>query len=238
MSVCSLRWFAEDVVKVARWVVREAFDEIDARLTPKHVQQGWDGFLAEEEAVRDSWEPGELRHRLYCNRCGGGYWTPEHNCGRDRSSEPPHLSWGVDGATNPSVSVAAAATDTPAPVETSSPSAGADPAGAPPPAPAGSPNLADLIDEVLAEHFYFYSESGQGPIAECLDPMGNRCAQFLSAHLGSVNWRAHVAPLIAERIEKATLPAESTEYTFPAIDHEAVELLKRDPEAYFQRRTR
>lgn len=46
------------------------------------------------EADVDHLEPGELRHRLYCNKCGGGYWTAEHDCGRNRGSEPPHLSWG------------------------------------------------------------------------------------------------------------------------------------------------
>ena len=63
MSVCSLRWFAEDVLSVGRWLVRETTDEvhsrfwkalerIDTRLQPSHVRRAWDGMLAEEAVER------------------------------------------------------------------------------------------------------------------------------------------------------------------------------------------
>lgn len=69
-------------MKLGRWLVRESRDElhsrfwkavegVDSRLAPKHVQRGWDAVLAEEEASREVWEPGEASL----------------------------LSWGVDGAT-------------------------------------------------------------------------------------------------------------------------------------------
>lgn len=71
MNLRELGYLAEDVVKVGKWLVREVLDELDSRLAPRHVQRGWDAVLAEEEASREVWEPGEASL----------------------------LSWGVDGAT-------------------------------------------------------------------------------------------------------------------------------------------
>ncbi len=63
MSVCSLRWFAEDIANVGKWLVRETTDEVHARfwkaverldthVQPSHVRRGWDGMLAEEAVER------------------------------------------------------------------------------------------------------------------------------------------------------------------------------------------
>ena len=45
----------------------------------------WPEALTEVEAEVDHLEPGELNHRFYCNRCGGGYYTGQHNCLRDNA---------------------------------------------------------------------------------------------------------------------------------------------------------
>lgn len=77
---------------------------------------------------------------------------------------------------------------------------GTDPAPTSPPG-AGSPTseLAELIAEVLAEHQYVTTTLHAEPLPICTC---NRILAVVSAQ----EWRLHVAPLIAERLEKATPP--------------------------------
>ena len=87
MSVCSLRWLAEDVLSVGRWLVRETADEVHARfwkaverldthLQPPHVRRAWDGMLAEEAVervraeARGDTEAVEPPKVSVCAKCG------------------------------------------------------------------------------------------------------------------------------------------------------------------------
>ena len=53
----SVSYVVEDVVSVARWVVGEVVAELDYRLQPVHVRQGWAAELADIEAGVDVHEP-------------------------------------------------------------------------------------------------------------------------------------------------------------------------------------
>lgn len=95
--VRSLSYLAEDVVSVAKWAVGELVSEVDYRLTPGHVRQGWAAELADIEAGIDCHEPNarylqwggpETWPHTYCNKCGAGY-KGEHTCLRDQSSAVP-----------------------------------------------------------------------------------------------------------------------------------------------------
>lgn len=91
----SVSYLVEDVVSVARWAVGEVVAELDYRLQPVHVRQGWAAELADIEAGIDVHEPyapylqwggpETWPQRTHCNRCGDGY-RGEHICLRDQSS--------------------------------------------------------------------------------------------------------------------------------------------------------
>ena len=103
----------------------------------------------------------------------------------------PHSDSAVPGSADPSRLVP--------------PGRGADPAGAggpPAPAPAGSPELVELIAEVLAEH-HDYSVRWEAVICVCGEPL-------TTDGYPDRRLRDHVAPLIAARIEKATPAAPFT----------------------------
>ena len=53
----SVSYLVEDVVSVARWAVGEVVAELDYRLQPAHVRQGWAAELADIEAGIDVHEP-------------------------------------------------------------------------------------------------------------------------------------------------------------------------------------
>jgi len=93
----SLSYLVEDVVSVARWVVGEVVAELDYRLQPVHVRQGWAAELADIEAGIDVHEPNapylqwggpETWPHTYCSGCGGGF-RGEHECRRQSSAVPP-----------------------------------------------------------------------------------------------------------------------------------------------------
>lgn len=63
-ALCSLSYLVEDMVSVVKWAVGEAIAEIDYRLVqldyrlqPEHVRQGWAAELADIEAGIDVHEP-------------------------------------------------------------------------------------------------------------------------------------------------------------------------------------
>ena len=176
----SVSYLVEDVVSVAKWAVGEVVAELDYRLQPAHMRQGWAAELADIEAGIDVHEPNARYlqwggpetwpQRTHCNRCGDGY-RGEHICLRDQSSPvvPP-----------------TATGDRPAGVV-------ADPPSAP---PAGHP-LVELIAEVLDEHHGWYGRRDGGyKYHPCICGDG-------SCYDHPEFARKHVAPLIAERIEKA-----------------------------------
>ncbi len=272
MSICSLRWFAEDMVNVGRWLVRETADEVHARfwkalerldthVQPSHVRRAWDGMLAEEQVARVHaeavgvtecveepwhdmawdgrkmavalghnerdrvWQHGNARqyrwndidHTWEWRNPQGGEWRP---C--------THGSWGIASNTwHPFVDITDAM---------NSPAAGAP---VPPPevadegpsvvehSPApteGHPNeLADLIAEVLADHVpkhpSGFNPDGTGRTA-CPHHYRNEIGRDFPDWAG---WRDHVAPLIAERIEKAAPPVAFSDLSEAAyiISHRA-----------------
>lgn len=53
----SVSYLVEDVVSVAKWAVGEVVAELDYRLQPVHVRQGWAAELADIEAGVDVHEP-------------------------------------------------------------------------------------------------------------------------------------------------------------------------------------
>jgi len=73
-SIRAVTFIAKDAVAVAKWAVSEALDELDAWLTPAHIERG---VLA-----------ADADDRIRAEASG------EAEC-----VEPPELSWGVDGAT-------------------------------------------------------------------------------------------------------------------------------------------
>lgn len=81
-------------------------------------------------------------------------------------------------------------------------------------APAGAPSFVDWISpaicDVLADHQLF--AEGDPDIewrVVCADVAGNEHAAFNFDH----EWREHVSPIIAERIEKACLALQSQQHT-------------------------
>jgi len=91
----SLRYLIEDMVSVAKWAVAEIASEVDYRLQPSHVRQGWAAELADIEAGIDVHEPyapylqwggpETWPQNPYCNRCGYPHPTTQ-TCLRDQSS--------------------------------------------------------------------------------------------------------------------------------------------------------
>lgn len=69
----SVSYLVEDVVSVARWVVGEVVAELDYRLQPEHVRQGWAAELADIEAGVDVHEP----NAPYLQWGGAGDWPEE-----------------------------------------------------------------------------------------------------------------------------------------------------------------
>jgi len=61
----------------------------------------WPEALTKVEDESDALEPGELNHRFYCNRCGGGYYTGQHNCLRDSPTAPPAVGDDPEGLEPP-----------------------------------------------------------------------------------------------------------------------------------------
>lgn len=104
--VRSLSYLVEDVVSVAKWAVAELASEVDYRLQPEHVRQGWAAELADIEAGIDVHEPDApylqwggpetwnfkyAEPGPYCNRCGYPHPTTQ-TCLRDKSSAVPHTA--------------------------------------------------------------------------------------------------------------------------------------------------
>ena len=98
----SVSFLVEDVASVAKWAVGELVSELDYRLQPEHVRQGWAAAetLNDIEAGIDSHEPNapylqwggpetwNFRYAEpdpYCNRCGYPHPTTQA-CLRDQSS--------------------------------------------------------------------------------------------------------------------------------------------------------
>jgi len=98
----SVSYLVEDVASVAKWAVGELVSELDYRLQPEHVRQGWAAAetLNDIEAGIDSHEPyapylqwgGPETWNFkyaepdpYCNRCGYPHPTTQA-CLRDQSS--------------------------------------------------------------------------------------------------------------------------------------------------------
>jgi len=94
----ALRSLFEDVVSVAKWAAGELVSELDYRLQPVHVRQGWAAELADIEAGIDVHEPNApylqwggpetWPQNPYCNRCGYPHPTTQ-TCLRDQSSAVP-----------------------------------------------------------------------------------------------------------------------------------------------------
>lgn len=99
----SVSFLVEDVVSVVKWAVGEAIAEIDYRLVqldhrlqPEHVRQGWAAELADIEAGIDVHEPNAQYlqwggpetwpQNPYCNRCGYPHPTTQ-KCLRDATAE-------------------------------------------------------------------------------------------------------------------------------------------------------
>ena len=94
----SVRYLAEDVASVAKWAVGEIVAELDYRLQPVHVRQGWAAAetLNDIEAEIDSHEPNApylqwggpetWPQNPYCNRCGYPHPTTQ-KCLRDATAE-------------------------------------------------------------------------------------------------------------------------------------------------------
>lgn len=99
----SLSYLVEDMVSVVKWAVGEAIAEIDYRLVqldhrlqPEHVRQGWAAELADIEAGIDVHEPNApylqwggpetWPQNPYCNRCGYPHPTTQ-KCLRDATAE-------------------------------------------------------------------------------------------------------------------------------------------------------
>lgn len=83
-----VRYLAEDVVSVAKWAVGELVSELDYRLQPVHVREGWAAELADIEAGVDVHEP----YAPYLQWSGAGDWPEEcDGCHRIR-----RLDWDSD----------------------------------------------------------------------------------------------------------------------------------------------
>ena len=104
----SLSYLVEDMVSVVKWAVGEAIAEIDYRLVqldhrlqPEHVRQGWAAELADIEAGIDVHEPNApylswggpetwnfkyAEPDPYCNRCGYPHPTTQ-TCKMDEAVE-------------------------------------------------------------------------------------------------------------------------------------------------------
>lgn len=88
----SLSYLVEDMVSVVKWAVGELVSELDYRLQPEHVRQGWAAELADIEAGIDVHEPNApylqwggpetWPQSPYCNRCGYPHPT-DRKCLRD-----------------------------------------------------------------------------------------------------------------------------------------------------------
>jgi hypothetical protein len=201
MSVCSLRWFAEDMVNVGRWLVRETTDEVHARfwkalerldtaVQPSHVRRGWDGMLAEEavERVRAEARGDTEVVEPPVGRCP--------NEGRMCNCTGECLSYNT-------VSAPSVAWNGPTGVE----------APPPLPPPVGPPpnELADPIAEVLAEHRLDFAREPW--VYGCTCGEGFNCMD---------DHEAHQAHFIAERIEKATPPTPFTHGDLIEAEHIAM----------------
>ncbi|QRZ05929.1 hypothetical protein [Mycolicibacterium austroafricanum] len=94
----SVSYLVEDVVSVAKWAVGELVSELDYRLQPVHVRQGWAAAetLNDIEAEIDSHKPNApylqwggpetWPQNPYCNRCGYPHPTTQ-KCLRDATAE-------------------------------------------------------------------------------------------------------------------------------------------------------
>lgn len=226
MSICSLRWFAEDMVNVGRWLVRETADEVHARfwkalerldthVQPSHVRRAWDGMLAEEAVERVR---AEIAGLTECVEPPKDH-VPSQDCCTfhdvayfDVDDEPLTYSTPVSFAASAPVPPPEVADEGPSVVEHS-------------PAPTeGHPNeLVELIDEVLADHVpkhpSGFNPDGTGRTA-CPHHYRNEIGRDFPDWAG---WRDHVAPLIAERIEKAAPPVAFSDLSEAAyiISHRA-----------------
>ncbi|QZT61287.1 hypothetical protein [Mycolicibacterium austroafricanum] len=171
-----MSYLVEDVVSVARWAVGEVVAELDYRLQPAHVRQGWAAELADIEAGIDVHEPyapylqwggpETWPNSPYCNRCGYPHPTTL-KCLRDESSAVPPT------AERPSEVSAAPPSQTPS---------------------EGHP-IVELIAEVLAEHVPESTEVGH---VKCFNPFA---IETLHAHCNDMAaWREHVSVNIANRI--------------------------------------
>lgn len=201
MSVCSLRWFAEDMLlPAAKWLVRETADEVHSRfwkalerldtaVQPSHVRRAWDGMLAEEDVERVRAEAQGVTEVVeppkvsVCAKCGTT--LGEIACVSDMvdgmfCSDRCRKVAEVRAALKED-SVAASATDGPTGVE----------APPPLPPPVGPPPgaLVDAVVDVLEKHDAAReNENGIG----C-----DECGEYFDDW---TYWRTHLALLILERV--------------------------------------
>ena len=176
---------------------------VDRAAAPVDVEE----LLAEAEADIDSWGPYDLVGVKLVNGQIVTESIKDAGKFRDDIGRLQRAAQRMDEAFSVLTQQDSAASATADASPANPPAGDADPVApsSPVPGATGSPNLVDLIAEVLADHLATLSIfNGQ---VRCFSPDARESHFECSS---PAEWRAHVAPLIAERIEKATPPAPFT----------------------------